>query len=227
MLAHITLFALFTCVAATAQPAMYKWTDADGNTTFSNQPPADTSYVTDFTKIEDTPAARTEPALRTPPASAASPAIVRPSPALTPPPTALPQPEPSLTRPSPSPASIDPSARPETASAPRDTDIVKRETESTPRVPSHRVETEAVRDPCLRSSDPKCHERHKDRYHPYFGYAPSVMQPGGTAAVGATAGSSAGGTVSGRVTTAPPATGAALRRGDSVPTPVTGSVRWP
>ena len=29
--------------------------------------------------------------------------------------------------------------------------------------------TETVRDPCLRSSDPSCYEKNKDRYDPYLG----------------------------------------------------------
>jgi hypothetical protein len=36
--------------------------------------------------------------------------------------------------------------------------------------------TETVRDPCLISPDPRCHEKHAADYHPYFGYAPSIMR---------------------------------------------------
>lgn len=59
------------------------------------------------------------------------------------------------------------------------------------------AQPEAVRDPCLRSSDPKCHERNKDRYHPYLGYAPGTTRP--AAAVGASSVSGAGGAVGGAI----------------------------
>jgi hypothetical protein len=61
-----------------------------------------------------------------------------------------------------------------------------------------RGRTEAVRDPCLISADPRCYERNKDRYHPYFGYAPSVTQPASTSATGATNATAGGGTVGGQ-----------------------------
>ncbi|MES2562326.1 MAG: DUF4124 domain-containing protein, partial [Pseudomonadota bacterium] len=35
---------------------------------------------------------------------------------------------------------------------------------------------EAVRDPCLRSSDPRCHERHRAAYVPGRGYSPSALR---------------------------------------------------
>ena len=68
----------------------------------------------------------------------------------------------------------------------------------------------AVQDPCLRSPDPNCYWRNKDRYHPYLGYAPDATARGagnrtpatatasssGAAAVGATTGSG-GGSVAG------------------------------
>jgi hypothetical protein len=44
--------------------------------------------------------------------------------------------------------------------------------------------TETVQDPCLISPDPRCHEKHAADYHPYYGYAPSIMRAAG--AVGAT-----------------------------------------
>jgi hypothetical protein len=81
-----------------------------------------------------------------------------------------------------------------------DTATATRENEDTERsVP--RGAREAARDPCLRSSDPKCYERHKDHYHPYLGYVPGT--PVSTLApVGATSVSSAGGAVGARITPA-------------------------
>jgi hypothetical protein len=62
-----------------------------------------------------------------------------------------------------------------------------------------RGRTEAVRDPCLISADPRCYERHKDRYHPYFGYAPSMTQPASSVGTGATDATGAAGAVAGNV----------------------------
>lgn len=62
-----------------------------------------------------------------------------------------------------------------------------------------RVTAEAVQDPCLRSSDPKCYERNKDRYHPYVGYMPGA-QPRG---IGTTSSVGAGGAVGGSFPAAP------------------------
>jgi hypothetical protein len=76
--------------------------------------------------------------------------------------------------------------KPETALLPYDADITIRENDSEHLVP--RGAREAARDPCLRSSDPKCYERHKDDYHPYLGYRPgptSVPPVGSTTARGA------------------------------------------
>jgi hypothetical protein len=52
----------------------------------------------------------------------------------------------------------------------------------------------APRDPCLRSADPRCYERNKDRYHPFLGYTPDG------AAVGTTSGASGGGAIGGALT---------------------------
>ena len=67
--------------------------------------------------------------------------------------------------------------------------------QSSPRIAISPNAPEAVRDPCLRSSDPKCYERNKAAYVPGRGYAP--------AAVGATASAGAGGTLSGGSPTPP------------------------
>jgi hypothetical protein len=47
--------------------------------------------------------------------------------------------------------------------------------------------TENVRDPCLRSSDPRCYELHWKDYDPRLGYAPSVLRGSGEGAAGARA----------------------------------------
>lgn len=71
-----------------------------------------------------------------------------------------------------------------------------------PRRPSVRsLLPQAVQDPCLRSSDPLCHQKHSAYYKPYVGYtpeprvaeAPNVVAP----ARGATSSAAAGGSVSG------------------------------
>jgi hypothetical protein len=62
---------------------------------------------------------------------------------------------------------------------------------------------EAVRDPCLRSADPKCYERNRASYVPYRGYSPSAAGASATAAVGATSSAAAGGTVAGGAPPAP------------------------
>jgi hypothetical protein len=50
------------------------------------------------------------------------------------------------------------------------------------RVTRWRGHTETVQDPCLISSDPRCHERHKHDYDPRLGYAPSVLRGEATSA---------------------------------------------
>ena len=73
-----------------------------------------------------------------------------------------------------------------------------------PRAVTRASPTEAVQDPCLRSSDPQCHQRHKDKYHPYLGYAPSARAVSGAAApVGATGSTAGGGAVGGYVSISP------------------------
>src|SRR5688572_15007621 len=54
---------------------------------------------------------------------------------------------------------------------------------STPRAGIAPLRPEAVRDPCLRSSDPKCHERHRTAYVPYLGYSPSAAAQSSLAGV--------------------------------------------
>jgi Domain of unknown function (DUF4124) len=63
------------------------------------------------------------------------------------------------------------------------------------------AQPEAPRDPCLRSSDPRCYEKNRDAYVPFLGYAPSMTR--GTRSIdvpantGASSGLSGTGAVSG------------------------------
>jgi hypothetical protein len=248
---RVAVLAISLCVACAAQADMYRWTDADGNTALSNQPPADTSQVKDLTKIEDAgdkrndadadgrstdsttaapqapapslPVARTEPPpVRSivPAATTAEPSAAKPAASSTTSP-ALARPVPSLTRPGSSADSVAPGPRPEAASSLRESGTAKRESESGPRASNRRVETEAVRDPCLTSPDPRCHERYRDHYHPYYGYAPSVTQTAIAPTIGANSTAGAGGSVGAQIRAAPPAA-LAPRRSDTVPTTASG-----
>lgn len=74
-----------------------------------------------------------------------------------------------------------------------------------PRGTMRPLQSEAVQDPCLRSSDPKCYERNRNAYVPYLGYAPSAARPRSEPlyGVGATLPAAGGGSVGGAVTPAP------------------------
>jgi hypothetical protein len=211
----IAIAALLIGSAPAARAVMYKWIDAEGSVTYSNTPPTDPGQVRDLTRIEDM---STVPADNRPKGASATDkekgsggsAVARPGA------TEFAKSEPPPTRTEPLPRNADApvtlrdmqalpreSTKPEPAALPLEPRAVQREVESAPPV-TRGVQTEAVRDPCLRSADPKCHERNKDRYHPYLGYAPGTIRPAAPA-VGATSGSGAGGTVGGAV-------GGAVRR---------------
>ena len=100
----------------------------------------------------------------------------------------------------------------DTALLPRDGDGAMRENEESERS-APRGAREAARDPCLRSSDPKCYERHKDHYHPYLGYIPGPTQTVAPA-MGATNAAAAGGTVDVRIA---PASAALAAAGTATP----------
>jgi hypothetical protein len=229
------------CAAPVAHGAMYKWTDADsGTATYSNQAPSEPDKVRDLTKLEgigSTSSTAAGEALRSDiekgstvntlssnetsrlknhepaPSVGEAPSMAR-EPGIKQPGNAPVRPEQSSTR---APAKFTDRFRPDPVPAREDSMSVRRETENPPQ-PLARGATEAVRDPCLRSSDPRCYERNKASYHPYFGYAPSVLQ-GGPAPTGATAVAPAGGVVSGHVAReAPP------RRADPMPT-ISSSLR--
>jgi hypothetical protein len=165
-------------VAPAAHSQIYRWTDAEGSTTYSNKPPSDAAAANDLAVLPDIPGTMTAPpekrtpeaarpagaaaAQQSPPARAAAPDVL----------DAFNRAASSADAPAAAPApSATPSARISLpANAP-----------------------EAVRDPCLRSSDPKCYERNRAAYVPYLGYAPSAA---GTVGVGATS-AAAGGTLAG------------------------------
>ena len=209
----IAIAALLIGSAPTAHAVMYKWIDAEGSVTYSNTPPTDPGQVRGLTRIEDM---STVPADKRPQEASATDhekssggsAVAQPG-------VAEPQKSelPSMTRTEPQPRNADAPVtlrdmqalpreptvvKPEPATLPREPHAVQRDVESAPPV-TRGVQTEAVRDPCLRSSDPKCHERNKDRYHPYLGYAPGTTPLPVIPAVGASNPASAGGAVGGAV----------------------------
>ncbi len=163
--------AAMLCAPVAAHADMYKWTAEDGTVTYSNQLPTDRSTVKDFIKIEDID---TVPLDMRPEAPRATGSDKRGSEAAAAPPA--PAPPVAITS-TPVPVVAKPAApAPETA----------------PRASARAMHTEAVQDPCLRSSDPQCHEKNRDNYHPYLGYAPGA---GRAAPVGATSAAPAGGAV--------------------------------
>jgi hypothetical protein len=156
-------------VAPAVHSQIYRWTDAEGSTTYSNKPPSDAAAANDLAVLPDIPGTMTAPpekrtpeaarpagaaaAQQSPPARAAAPDVL----------DAFNRAASSADAPAPAPSAT-PSARISVpANAP-----------------------EAVRDPCLRSSDPKCYERNRAAYVPYLGYAPSAAA-GGTLAGGSPA----------------------------------------
>ena len=74
-----------------------------------------------------------------------------------------------------------------------------------PRPGLRSLQPEAVRDPCLRSSDPRCPEKNRAAYVPYLGYAPSAAKMRGSesSAIGSTSAVGATGTVGGAVPASP------------------------
>jgi len=208
----IAIAALLIGSAPAAQAVMYRWIDAEGSVTYSNTPPTDPGQVRDLTKIEDMSmvpadkrpkeAGATDKEKGSGGSAAAQPGAGKP---------AKSDLAPSRTEPLPRNADVPVTlrdmqalprestvAKPEPSTLPREPRAVQRESESAPPV-TRGVQAEAVRDPCLRSADPKCHERNKDRYHPYLGYAPGTMRPAAAPAVGASSGSGAGGAVGGAI----------------------------
>jgi hypothetical protein len=167
---------------------MYKWIGEDGTVTYSNTPPTERGKVKDVTKMDNinTVAADKRPK------AVQAPALDRAG-ALKPDTAFAPE---SVIRPDPVAGTPDTTTRREAGTTPA------------PRVTlGGGIQTEAVQDPCLRSSDPQCHERNKDKYHPYLGYAPSATR----SAVGASSSAAGGGAVGGQVNIVPSAAAAEKR----------------
>jgi hypothetical protein len=145
--ASTSLAAALLAAVPAAHSQMYRWTDAQGSVTYSNQLPSDMGIVKDLTVVLENP-------------GGGIPDSGKPA-------NNLPRVEQST---------LPPLAEPPQASPPR--------IAVSPNAP------EAVRDPCLRSADPKCIERNKAAYVPGRGYA-------GSAAVGATPSAGAAGAIAG------------------------------
>ena len=150
--------AVFAVAAPSAIAQIYKWTNEDGTTTYSNEAPAEKAAAPDVTVIvPEAPRVEVQPA---PVVKAVEQQAKSAEPAI--------------------------KSEPETPRAP----IVR------PNLPL------AVQDPCLRSSDRFCHQKHSAYYKPYVGYSPDARPTETTATVvpparGATASAAAGGTLSG------------------------------
>lgn len=194
--------------------AMYKWTDEDGSVTYSNTPPVDRAKVKEFTKVDDlstvpadkrpkeahggnekrgaenataksdTPAAQAE-------ASSSSSASAAPRPLI------LVNPDPSKADAKPA----QPATRPE--SVRREAEVVRPDGAPRAATVAPTLQPEAVQDPCLRSADPHCYQRNRDKYHPYLGYAPSATRAPGAPVVGASVSPAAGGSVGAQVGSSP------------------------
>jgi hypothetical protein len=163
--------------APAAHSQIYRWVDAEGSATYSNKPPTEPASVREMTVIPDIPGTiSTPPEKRTP-------EVARPSGAAAmqhsqPPRAGTPDVLDTFNRAA---TSADAPAAPSPSASP------------SPRVVVPPGAPEAVRDPCLRSADPKCYERNRAAYVPYRGYSPSAAA---TVGVGATS-AAAGGTLAG------------------------------
>lgn len=193
---RVAVTAIFLC-AATANAEIYKRVAEDGDVTYSNEPPSGATQRQPLSpRAAEAPAVKAESAIA--PAeptavkaesatSTVEPAIAKTEPVLVTPEPALAQPEPTVIS-VPQPRML---VQPEPVTLLlRDSGAARREVEGPPpRVIPRSTHTGAVQDPCLTSADPKCHERNKDRYHPYLGYAPgsgqSTGSSSGAGAVGA------------------------------------------
>ena len=196
---------------------MYRWIDEDGSVTYSNTPPINRSKVKEFTKIEDintvpvdkrpkdaqaeaeTRSADNAIAKPDAPAAKAEAPNVSPATPAAPRPLILVNPDPTKTESGAKPAQ--PAARPD--SGRREAELVRPDTAPRTATMGAGLQTEAVQDPCLRSADPHCYQRNRDKYHPYLGYAPSTPRAVGAPAVGASVSPAALGAVGGQAGPAP------------------------
>ena len=180
-----TLLALsLVAVAPAAHAVMYRWVDHNGAVTYSDQPPPNESTVRQLTII-DRPPRMTEHEKRTVEILGAE--REKPSADSThssrgyggPTGAGSEHPREITSR--------------ETQNAPRN---VETERSAVPRFSAGRVDAEAVRDPCLRSADPRCHEKNRAAYVPYLGYSPNAARArSAELGIGATTSGSGGGAV--------------------------------
>lgn len=236
---------------AAAHAVVYKWVEDDGRVVYSNEPPRDPGNVRELSRIDDLELIPTDqragPAATPQPGRGGESAVTTTAPVTLIPREAPQRPSPELTivKPAEPPArrsregvtalqrdsatvlSREPVTllgREPVTLLPKDPAPAAAEVEPPLRVIPRSTHTDAVQDPCLVSPDPRCHERHKERYHPYLGYSPGgpVAQ-----AVGASSSAAAGGAVGGAVATqaiVPPKRGAhALHPGSALPAPTTGT----
>jgi hypothetical protein len=170
--------AAMLCVAAPAAfSEMYRWVDEHGTVTYSNHLPPEPSLARDVTIVEDASAKSSPIEQRTKEIIDAERGGQ----------TARGVP-------------IAPGASgtlPETA--------ISGDAPPAPRISIAPGAPEAVRDPCLRSSDPKCPEKNRGNYVPYRGYSPSAAgMAAGSTAVGASSSAAGGGSVAGGTSVARP-----------------------
>jgi hypothetical protein len=212
-----TLLALsLIAVAPHAYSVMYRWVDSNGAVTYSDQPPPNESTVRQLTII-DRPPRITEHEKRTlellgaereqPSADSAH----------------------SSRGSSPSAGATGSEYSREITSrdvhnTPRSAD---KELPGAPRFSAGRVDAEAVRDPCLRSADPRCHEKNRAAYVPYLGYSPSAARARSSElGTGATSSAGAGGAVGASVGAPSAAVGASVGARGTVTAPARRSSTW-
>jgi hypothetical protein len=176
---RIALAVIALAAAPAAHSQMYRWTDAQGSVTYSNQPPTDEAGITDLSMIPDIPNTLSTPEKRT--GEAAGSEQHRPASAGKAAPPDSPR---TATR-----DALDEFNRSATTGSASGTDV-QAAPAPTPRISISPTAPEAVRDPCLRSGDPKCYDRNRAAYVPYRGYSPSASSIGAT-------GASAGGALAG------------------------------
>jgi uncharacterized protein DUF4124 len=177
-----TLLALSLFAAApAAYSMMYRWVDHNGAVTYSDQPPPNESTVRQLTII-DRPPRMTEHEKRTLEIAGAEREKQAGDSA-------------SSSR-GPSPLTGATGSEYPREITGRDRQIAPRSADRGPpamsRFSTGQVEAEAVRDPCLRSADPRCHEKNRGAYVPYLGYSPSAARAR-SSELGIGASSSAGG----------------------------------
>jgi hypothetical protein len=187
-----------------AHAQMYRWLDANGSVTFSNQLPSDTSVVRDLTVVLENANGTVPNDKRT--VEAPRERVATPSPAN------------DGTRTPTVGEVIDSFDRGIASSTPP----LAEPPHASSRITVGPGLTEATRDPCLRSSDPKCIERNKAAYVPGRGYSP------GSVAVGATSSAAAGGAGGGGgppKLTAPKASAYAFPPGSEAPPSASASLK--